>query len=151
MFRNDFKDLSYKHILAERDIKPFLVFAAFLISFFISRFIVSIFPTLNLIIFEYHIHHFYYGLILLIISNYIALMAHHEHLLRIAAVLFGVGLGLITDEIGILLTCGTMGRLCDPIVIYWSRLSFDIAIYLALLFFLWLFLPPAWRRIRYGY
>ncbi|MBI4440593.1 hypothetical protein HY639_00345 [Candidatus Woesearchaeota archaeon] len=146
-----FRDLSYKHLLLEQDVKPFLIFVSFLITFFISRAIVYIFPTVNLIVFEYHIHHFYYGLILLIVSNYVALLTHQERARRFCAVLYGIGLGLVTDEVGILLTCGTAGRLCDPYAIYWSRLSFDIVIYIGLLFGVWLFLPPVWRRMWHWY
>ncbi len=142
------QELSYRHMLAEQDIKPFLVFTSFLVTFFVSRAIVYFFPTLNLVIFEYHIHHFYYGIILLAISNYIALETHQENVRSICAIMLGVGLGMIADEIGILLTCGTLGRSCDPLAIYWSRLSFDVVIYIVLLFLMLIFLPPAWKRLK---
>lgn len=147
MLRN-LRELSYQHIIAERDVKPFLIFASFLLTFFISRAVVYLFPTLNLIIFKYHIHHFYYGIILLAVSNYMTLVGHSEGLRRLCAILMGIGLGLIADEMGILLMCGTKGHFCDPSAIYWSRLQFDIVIYATLLFFVVLFVPPVWKRIK---
>src|SRR3989338_4202984 len=101
-------DLSYKQTIAKHNIKPFLIFITFLITFFIARAFVYIFPGANLIIFQYHIHHFYYGIILLAISNYISLISSNERLLRCCSILLGIGLGLIADELGILLTCRSL-------------------------------------------
>lgn len=141
-------DLSYKQTIAKHNIKPFLIFIAFLITFFIARTIVFIFPGANLIIFQYHIHHFYYGIILLTISNYISLISNNERLLRVCSIMLGIGLGLIADELGILLTCGTEGAICNLSAIYWSRLSFDIFIYVATIFLVWLYIPPVLKKIR---
>ena len=141
------RELSYKQVIIEDNVKPFLIFAAFLLTFFISRLVVFLFPRVNLIIFEYHIHHFFFGFVLLAVANYIALMARAEHLRNCSAVLMGIGLGLVMDEVGILVTCGTAGRFCDPFAVYWSRLSFDIIIYVTLVFFVLIFLPPVWKRI----
>ena len=140
----DVKSLFYSEIMKRREINPFLIFISFIISFGLSRLIVNLFPDIGLIIKEYHIHHFYYGVALLAISNWICLINNTRRLSRIAAVLFGAGLGLITDEIGLLLTCSSNGKVCD----YYARQSYDLAIILTLLFLVLIYLPPFWDKVK---
>ncbi|MEA1964725.1 MAG: hypothetical protein U9O41_06325 [Candidatus Aerophobetes bacterium] len=91
----------------------FWTFIAFGVSIIVSRLIVldvekgeAIFSYLY--IKGYHIHHFYYGILLLIISNWLALIRYKRLYRRIfkalASIMFGGGLGLVTDEFGLLLT-----------------------------------------------
>jgi len=71
----------------------------------------------------YHIHHFYYGILILIISNWLALIRYKRLYRRvsraIAGFLFGAGLGFVTDEFGLLLTMefGIKGN-------YWASQSY---------------------------
>jgi len=71
----------------------------------------------------YHIHHFYYGILLLILSNWLALIRYKRLYRRvfkgIASVMFGGGLGLVADEFGLLLTMefGLKGN-------YWAPQSY---------------------------
>ncbi|MCD6231650.1 hypothetical protein J7K28_03340 [Candidatus Aerophobetes bacterium] len=71
----------------------------------------------------YHIHHFYYGIILLIISNWLALIKYKKlyknFFKRITSIMFGGGLGLVSDEFGLLLTMefGIKGN-------YWAPQSY---------------------------
>ncbi len=71
----------------------------------------------------YHIHHFYYGILLLIFSNWLALIRYKRLYKRIfkgiASVMFGGGLGLVVDEFGLLLTMefGIKGN-------YWALQSY---------------------------
>jgi len=71
----------------------------------------------------YHIHHFYYGILLLIFSNWLTLIRYKRLYKRIfkvvASIMFGGGLGLVTDEFGLLLTMefGIKGN-------YWAPQSY---------------------------
>ncbi|MBS3133612.1 hypothetical protein J4214_00080 [Candidatus Woesearchaeota archaeon] len=131
----DFNSLLYQDIIRRNKMTPFIIFAFFLLSFSTARIISVNFPTLNIFVGDYHIHHFYYGFALLIISNWIALVTNKSSMFKLAAGIFGFGLGLIVDEIGLLLTCGTSGLNCD----YRARISYDtfmiiIFIFLAVLY-----------------
>lgn len=128
-FLRNLKSVWYQDILRRNKITPFIIFLSFLISFGIARVIVHVFPSLNIIIKQYHVHHFYYGFLLLIVSNWIALVTNRRIMFWISAALFGGGLGLIVDEFGLLLTCATPSLQCD----YWARQSFDAFIIIAVL------------------
>lgn len=71
----------------------------------------------------YHIHHFYYGILLLIISNWLTLVKYKKlyniFFKRMASIMFGGGFGLISDEFGLLLTMefGMKGN-------YWAAQSY---------------------------
>jgi hypothetical protein len=54
----------------------------------------------------FHIHHFWYGLALLTIGGWLGINYRDDQTERIAAIIFGVGGGLIGDEIGLLVTFG---------------------------------------------
>jgi hypothetical protein len=83
----------------------------------------------------------------LTIAAGIAIMIEGEEIKRIAAALLGIGLGLVLDEVGILLSCGTESvASCNPLTIYWSRLSYDIMIYAILIYIVGLFFIPVWYR-----
>ncbi len=118
----DLKSVLYQDILRRNKQTPFVIFVSFILSFAAARLVVRFGPeTLRLIINTYHVHHFYYGFILLAVANWIALTTDRKHMEQFAAVLFGVGLGLFIDEFGLLLTCTTSALECD----YWGRQSFD--------------------------
>jgi hypothetical protein len=51
----------------------------------------------------YHVHHFWYGLLLFTIGGWLGINYRDEHADRIAAIIFGIGGGLIGDEIGLLM------------------------------------------------
>ncbi len=141
----DIVSLTYEDIVRRRLITPFVIFVAFLISFALTRAVAYLLPSVNLIIGRYHIHHFYYGIALMIASNWIALVSDRPRLRFFAAALFGVGLGIIADEIGLLLTC------TSPLLLqcnYYARITLDfftiiVGIFLSVLYFM-----PAWRRLR---
>lgn len=103
-------------------------FIAFVSSIGISRLIVldaekgkALFGYLY--IKGYHIHHFYYGILLLILSNWMALIKYKRLYKRVfkgvASIMFGGGLGLVVDEFGLLLTMefGLKGN-------YWAPQSY---------------------------
>lgn len=142
----DFKSLLYTEIIKRREVNPFIIFISFIITFILARNIVNFFPEWGLVINGYKVHHVYYGIALLAISNWISLASQVPRLLNISAILFGAGLGLITDEIGLLLTCSSDGKICD----YYARQSYDLLIILTLLFFILIYLPPVWEKLKNG-
>ncbi|MBI2581018.1 hypothetical protein HYV85_04400 [Candidatus Woesearchaeota archaeon] len=141
----DIVSLTYEDIARRRLITPFVIFVAFLISFTITRGVAYAFPSVNLIIGRYHIHHFYYGIILMIASNWIALVSDRPRLRLFAAALFGFGLGIIADEIGLLLTCTSSLMLqCN----YYERITLDFFTIMVGIFLSVLYFVPVWRRFR---
>jgi hypothetical protein len=66
----------------------------------------------------FHIHHFWYGLALLTIGGWLGINYRNDQTERIAAIIFGVGGGLISDEIGLLVTFGD----------YYSELTYTFVI-----------------------
>ena len=135
----DIRSVLYKDILRRKKQTPFIIFISFLAAFILARAVVSYGPEwLRLFILQYHIHHFYYGFGLLVIANWIALTTDRKHMEHFAAVLFGLGLGLIVDEFGLLLTCTTPGTVCD----YWARQSFDAFMLVAGIFLTILYSAP---------
>jgi len=123
----------FKRIHAEESRKlTALILAAFLITFFISRLTVYLvindfLPDLFLTIGNVHIHHFSYGVVILAATGLFLLLARPEagrRQLRLASVVYGIGLGLTFDEFGMWV------RLEDN---YWIRQSYDAVVVVTLL------------------
>ncbi|UCD04521.1 MAG: hypothetical protein JSW73_02730 [Candidatus Woesearchaeota archaeon] len=99
----------------ERGDTPFLIFASFTISLFIARAWViltgayevkEVCDTItkvagNLIIGGLHIHHITYGVILLSIAGLMSIYYKDKNFIRASAILYGAGLGLIIDQLGL--------------------------------------------------
>jgi hypothetical protein len=118
----DLQSVLYKDIIRRKKLTPFLVAVSFIGAFALARLTVLLGPEwLRLIVRQYHIHHFYYGFVLIAVSNWIALTTDRRHMFQFAAVLFGAGLGLFVDEFGLLLTCTTPAFECD----YYARQTYD--------------------------
>ena len=108
-------------------------------------------PILNFFrISDYHIHHFYLGILLLVVSTWLLLFKNNrEKYVReikiSASVLFGIGLGLIVDEFGLLLTMEV-----DIKGGYFTPYSYYLMAIVSSIFLLSLILPnkkrPARRR-----
>jgi hypothetical protein len=90
----------------------------FLASFAIARVFTFFFPSVVLEVQGFHIHHFWYGLALLVIGGWLGINYRDDQTERIAAIIFGVGGGLVGDEIGLLLTFGD----------YYSELTFTFLV-----------------------
>lgn len=140
----DLASLLYEDIHKRNKTAPFIIFVTFIISFAAARLTVIILPGVSIVIRDYHIHHFYYGIALISAAAWIGLVSSKERLHRIGSVLFGAGLGLVTDEIGLLLTCNSEGLNCN----YYARGSFDFAVFLGLLFLMIIYFPPFWQRMK---
>ena len=90
----------------------FIILSSFIISFFIARtFVVllsaDINPACQLWMKGYRVHHFFFGIGLLVIGGWLGHFQHGRRLVTwISAGLYGGGLGLVVDEFGLLLTFG---------------------------------------------
>jgi len=81
----------------------FIILAFFLGAFAVARIFTFFFPSTTLVIQGYRVHHFWYGLVLFTIGGWLGINYRDEQTDRIAAVVFGIGGGLIGDEVGLLI------------------------------------------------
>jgi MFS family permease len=106
----------------------FIITISFLLTFAASRALVVMAgeskPSLELWIGNYHIHHFFIGILLLSISGWIGLAGNLKKYKYISAILYGGGLGLLVDEIGLLLTWGN----------YWAKQSYIFSVIVVFIF-----------------
>ena len=95
----------------------------------------------NIILFGYHIHHFYFGFLLLCIAGWLAIVGSKSFSRTHAAVLYGAGLGLFLDEIGLLLTWGD----------YYSSLTYLWCLVVLGLFLNIIFFSDFWSRVKQNF
>ncbi|KKP59435.1 MAG: hypothetical protein UR53_C0002G0049 [Candidatus Magasanikbacteria bacterium GW2011_GWC2_34_16] len=122
-----------------------LVTFSFLLTFVVSRLVVylvlgHLLPDFFLTVKGVHIHHFTYGVVILVVVGfYLLIFRPHSdsQALWNAAFVYGVGLGLTFDEFGMWV------MLRDD---YWVRQSYD-AIIIITLFFLNILLFPTLKSI----
>ncbi len=79
---------------------------AFLTSFFAARLFTTINPDVVVVSSGIHFHHFWYGLMMVCVAGWLGIASTRPEFDRIYALVFGLGLGLIGDETGLLLTLG---------------------------------------------
>jgi hypothetical protein len=103
---------------AEKPNLSFIMLAFFLASFVVARVFTYFFPSTVFEVSGYHIHHFWYGLALLAIGGWLGINYRDDLTERIAAIIFGVGGGLVGDEIGFLVTLGN----------YYSEITYTFVI-----------------------
>ncbi len=92
----------------------------------------------NIILFGYHIHHFYFGVLLMGVAGWLSLTASRRFSVKQLAVIYGAGLGLFFDEIGLLLTWGD----------YYSSLSYLLSLLLAGIFLNIIFFSGFWESVK---
>ncbi|MGM0508231.1 MAG: hypothetical protein ACQERZ_03585 [Fusobacteriota bacterium] len=92
----------------------------------------------NIILFGHHIHHFYFGIVLIAIAGWIAIVKKPEISLEKLAITYGIGLGLFMDEIGLLLTWGD----------YYSDLTYQLSLLLGGIFLNIVFFPDFWNEVK---
>ncbi|MEK9158200.1 MAG: hypothetical protein AAB638_03415, partial [Patescibacteria group bacterium] len=93
----------------------FPVAVAFLITFGIARLISHLHPLFFIqIVSGLHIHHFAYGILILALAGYLALINDKPRNTYLISLLYGFGLGLAFDEFGMWL------RLSDESAARWS-------------------------------
>jgi hypothetical protein len=77
----------------------FWILSTFIPTFLVARLLVHYYPRIFLQINGQHVHHFAYGIVLLAISGYMAIVRKSKSPAWIAGI-FGVGLALAVDETG---------------------------------------------------
>ena len=97
---------SLEHKLVLRREAPLIGLVAFIVALWGSKLFTAISPGANVIIqisgFNVHLHHFNYGLIMLVIGLMLAFF-EGQWFVRIQHSLFGAGLGFVVDEYWLLL------------------------------------------------
>ena len=102
---------------------PFLLaFLSFLAALVVARVFTFFFPTVQIRLAEFHIHHYYFGVIGLLIAGGIPAYTQNLKQLPLISMLFGGGTGLIINQIGEIFTGD-----------YWSPITWYIAIVFAIL------------------
>jgi hypothetical protein len=84
----------------------FLALLAFVSSFFAARVFTTLNPDVVVVSSGIHFHHFWYGLAMVVVAGWLGIVSSTPAYDRVFAVVFGLGLGLIGDETGLLLTLG---------------------------------------------
>jgi len=79
---------------------------AFVASFLGARLFATLNPTVTLVRGGIHFHDFWYGLATVISAGWLGITLNNERMGRNLAIVFGLGAGLIGDEVGLLLTLG---------------------------------------------
>jgi hypothetical protein len=103
---------------------------SFILSFIVARTFTTFFPSTVLVSNGIHVHHFWFGIVLLAIGGWLGISYNDVDADRLAAILYGAGGGLIIDEVGLLLTFGD----------YWTNLTYTIlTVFIALVIVLILF------------
>ncbi|MFP4115902.1 MAG: hypothetical protein ACLFTQ_01725 [Candidatus Aenigmatarchaeota archaeon] len=139
--------MSWRDVIQEKsDEVPFLVFVSFLISFLAARiyvyFLGNVGTAADIFPFEkYILHHLYYGVGLLIIAGWISIIYKDKNLNRISAVIYGAGLGIFFDEVGLLLT-----EFAD----YWAGITYTVVVVISLLLLNIVFFSDFWEEVRSG-
>src|SRR6056297_1040898 len=138
---------------------PFLIGISYLLSFIFIRLSVliagsvkndtvmaikegiinrNIYIGRNIILFGYHIHHFYFGVLLMGIAGWLAIVDNKKISKIKLAIMYGAGLGLFMDEIGMLLSEGD----------YFSPLSYLLGVFLLGILINIIYFPPFWDSVR---
>src|SRR5216683_2948277 len=79
---------------------------SFVASFFGARLFATLNPTVTVVRGGIHFHHFWYGLAMVVSTGWLGITLSNERMGRNLAIVFGLGAGLIGDEVGLLLTFG---------------------------------------------
>jgi hypothetical protein len=84
----------------------FLMFLSFIVSFLIARAFATLNPATVVITGGIHFHHFWYGLVMIVVAGGLGIVHNDPRYRKLYAVVFGLGGGLVGDEVGLLLTFG---------------------------------------------
>ena len=84
----------------------FLALLFFFIGFSAARIFATIYPSVVVQSSGIHFHHFWYGLLMLVVAGWLGIASNRPEHDRAYAIIFGFGLGLVGDETGLLLTLG---------------------------------------------
>ncbi len=136
---------------------PFIITSSYLLSFLFIRIAVIIAGSVqspasqaakagdlrfyvgtNVILFGYHIHHLTFGIILIALAGWFAIVGSRTFSRRDLALMYGIGMGLFMDEVGMLLSWGD----------YWSTTTYILSMLLAGIFLNIIFFPDFWSEVR---
>ena len=84
----------------------FLALLSFVVGFSVARIFATAYPSVVVQSSGIHFHHFWYGLLMVVVAGWLGIASNRPEYDRAYAVLFGLGLGLVGDETGLLLTFG---------------------------------------------
>jgi hypothetical protein len=83
-----------------------LALLSFAVAFFSARLFAVLNPKTIVEAGGIHFHHFWYGLVMIVVSGWLGISQPPSIYRRIYAIVFGLGAGLVADELGLLLTFG---------------------------------------------
>ena len=139
--------LLYDKIIAKhRDAVTFIVLFFFTLAFLVSRTFVylttiGILPEsldINRNIRGVHVHHLSFGIVILTVAGFLALIFKGKKATHTIAMLYGVGLGVAYDEFGMWL------RLQDN---YWVRQSYDAVAFICVLLINIVYFGNLWQKL----
>jgi hypothetical protein len=110
--------MAVKEKVQRRPNLSILAMVSFVASFIVARTFTILSPTTFLSGGGFHIHHFWYGIVLLAIGGWLGISYQSERIDRLAAILFGAGGGVLGDEFGLLLTLEN----------YWTEVTYTFVI-----------------------
>jgi hypothetical protein len=84
----------------------FLGLLSFVAAFLTARAFATLNPDTVVVTGGIHFHHFWYGLAMIVVAGWLGIVHNRPQYRRFYAVLFGLGCGLVGDEVGLLLTFG---------------------------------------------
>lgn len=84
----------------------FLALLSFVGAFLAARIFATLNPTTVVETGGIHLHHFWYGLAMIVVAGWLGIVHNRPGLRRFYAILFGLGGGIVGDEVGLLLTLG---------------------------------------------
>jgi len=120
---------------------PFLIMISFLGTFAISRAIVNFLPNLTLEVRGTHIHHFAYGIVILIILCYFLITQDRSLNTRLKlSLIYGVALGLAFDEFAMWV------QLED---VYYDRTTYDAIVLITALLLNIVYFEDFWKKWGY--
>jgi hypothetical protein len=117
---------------------PFLILISFLATFAASRLTTTFFPDLFLQVRGTHVHHFTYGLAILIFVGYVSITQPRSPITRLRlSLLYGLALGLAFDEFAMWI------QLEDE---YHDRSTYDAIVITSLILLNIIYFDDFWRK-----
>lgn len=126
----------------------FLILTSFLLTFIVTRAIVYTIngsnpPSYfgNVYIYDTHIHHLVFGIVLLLIAGFIRIPQFGSTLVRVSSVLYGMGAALTLDEFALWLRLNPKSYFGPE-----GRISIDAIVVFALILLSTLWHGAFWRK-----
>ena len=120
------------------NILVYFLFTFIIIRVFIYSMVYGPMPGIYLYIRGVHIHHLNFGIFILALACYLALVNKKQKIRSKIAKLYGIGLAFTFDEFGMFLF------LKDA---YWIRQSYDAVIIIVVIFLNIIYFSNIWRKI----